>query len=372
MLPEEILFHLLACSVNGWQVDVSVVSGIDAGGWRAVYRLAKAQGVVAVAFDSLQNLPKDLLPPQPLLLNWIGTTVAIENGQKRRMELSDSFSGNMAEAGLGTIVLKGPAVSRYYPEPLHREFGDLDCLLFRSVGPGAGDIWEGCYESGNVAAERAGAKVKRDHYKHSHIKYRGLEIENHQFALAVRGHSDKKALERHLRSIIENGKLTQIGESRLYCPPADFDALFLTAHAQSHFLFETIKLRHLLDWVLFLKAESGNIDWTEFWKWCRVIHADRLVCCFNHIAVTRFGLEPEYAPIIPFDGMEALARRILDDIFESDTINNRGYGPFRTRMALLRRFCTSSWKYTSLCGMSVVGEFLKTVWGFVADRTPRI
>lgn len=50
----------------------------------------------------------------------------------------------------------------------------------------------------------------------------------------------------------------------LYMPSANFNALFLTAHAMNHFLYESIKVRHVLDWALFIKTEHDNVDWTIF------------------------------------------------------------------------------------------------------------
>jgi hypothetical protein len=70
--------------------------------------------------------------------------------------------------------LKGIAVSSYYPNPLHREFGDLDCYLFEQLGSKI--IWNNAYEKGNIAAEIVGADVRRGLYKHSHIKFKNFEI----------------------------------------------------------------------------------------------------------------------------------------------------------------------------------------------------
>lgn len=39
----------------------------------------------------------------------------------------------------------------------------------------------------------------------------------------------------------------------LETPPDLFNALFLTKHAQGHFLTEGIPLRHLCDWAILLK-----------------------------------------------------------------------------------------------------------------------
>lgn len=64
----------------------------------------------------------------------------------------------------------------------------------------------GQYEFGNLLAERWGASVKRDFYKHSHIRYKGLVVENHQFCTAIRGSRRAKDFER----LCKNAYITAI------------------------------------------------------------------------------------------------------------------------------------------------------------------
>ena len=39
-------------------------------------------------------------------------------------------------------------------------------------------------------------------------------------------------------------------------PPPIFNAIFLTYHAQAHFLEEGLRLKQLLDWAMFLKRDA--------------------------------------------------------------------------------------------------------------------
>ena len=146
-------------------------------------------------------------------------------------------------------------------------------------------------DNGYLLAEKLGGSVKRHHYKHSHIALHGLIIENHQFALPVRGNNVFKDAERHLRNLLSQGPIAKIADTNLLCPPASFNALFLIIHSLNHFLYESIKFRHILDWALFLRAEYENIDWEDLMQWCKRLNATRFVYCFNYISKKYLGLD---------------------------------------------------------------------------------
>lgn len=61
------------------------------------------------------------------------------------------------------------AFAQYYPNPLHRECGDLDCYMM------------GKKEVGDKITVELGGAMEEAGYKHSHLTYKGLTIENHLF-----------------------------------------------------------------------------------------------------------------------------------------------------------------------------------------------
>ena len=191
------LFALLRAGVRSG--DTPDIGGSTDDRWRELYTAASSQGVSALVWDGIRRLPPESQPSRELRLRWAYNVERIEHryGQQRRRaaELAAAY----AEAGIRTVVLKGFAVSRLYPVPEHRPCGDLDCFL-------CGD-----YERGNRVAEQVGAEVKRDFYKHSHIVFRGLTVENHRFCTAVRGSRRAKRFERHLQRLLVEGPLSYDG-----------------------------------------------------------------------------------------------------------------------------------------------------------------
>ena len=257
---------------------------------------------------------------------------------------SVEFAEVMKREGLQTMVMKGLALSDYYPNPWHREYGDLDCYLYRLCNGYI--VWEGCYENGNCLAEKAGYKVKRGYYKHSHITFKGLEVENHQYALSIKDGPEVKDLERELRrQVATPERLERIAQTHLYRPSADFTALFLTAHSLSHFLFESIKLRHVLDWAFFVKAEQKHVDWDNFWQWCERMKYTRFVMCLNYICMTCLNMELPQGLQRSDKEVPKLSERVMADILDGYSLYSQNHSDLKRRILIARSYLKSFWKF---------------------------
>lgn len=336
--------------------------------WPSLYRLAAEQGVLAIAWDGLQRLVEagglatEQLPDRRLKLQWAFSAEQIEKRYCKQEQTARELAAAFAERGIDLYVLKGLAVSSYYPLPHHRECGDLDCFLMHGS--------ESAYEVGNCLAEELGADVKRGYYKHSHIRFKGLMVENHQFCTAIRGRKERKAFERHLRELLLQGETRYIGSSKLIQPSADFTALFLTAHGLQHFLSEGIKLRHILDWALLLQAEQEHINWSEFYAWCDRMHFTKFVHALTAIAVDELGLEIRCSEIVCTGPYK---ERVLDDVlyYGHSVFNTKG-SSMRKRWMLVQNNLKSRWKYRELCDTSAFAELLRAIWAFLFERNPKI
>lgn len=360
----DILFALLRCALNGEVVDAEVYQELTAEEWRQLFCTAAQQGVVAIVYDVVAQLPKELQPQRKVNIQWALSVEAIENRHELQRKTSALLANLWAEQGIQTIVMKGLAIGTYYPRPEHRECGDLDCFLTIDGTSSDG------YEIANRLCEQIGAKVSRDYYKDATIKYRGLLVENHQFYLPVRGSRKVKALERHLRKIALDGKISYVPDTKLIVPSPDFNALFLTMHGLNHFLSEGIKLRHILDWALLLKAEQDNINWEEFYHWADKMHMTRFADALTAISVEHFGLQitnPAIHTTSPY------AERVLEDtLYKSNGVFNKGYSPWKARFVQVKNKFSFGWKYHKIYQKSVLVELLKSGWAFCFERTPKL
>lgn len=349
-----------------------------------LYGLSAKHGVLAIVWDAVCTLAKEggiapeQMPDKVLKLQWALSAENIERRYRKQAALAKELAQIYDENGITTIVLKGLSISGYYPIPEHRECGDLDCLLIKvsdtkqddTLATSTNGLPISCYDEGNQVAKNMGAKVERGFYKHSHINYKGLMVENHAFCTAVRGSRDRKALERHLQRLLVNKPLTRLGGTHLYRPCADFNALFLMAHSFGHFLSEGIKLRHILDWAYLLQAEQDNIDWESFYKWCDRLHYTKFADAITVISIKHLGLIITNQAI---HQQSELADKVLDDVINGNrSINNTDASKFMKRLMIIRNHLFGGWKYRELYEKSAFVETMKMVLAFFTDRKPKI
>ena len=357
MTTRSVLYALLRSALFDFRPSLEEFDGLSATDWEEVYRLSREQGVGAVVAEALGRLPEGIEVPSKVKMKWIMSMLNVEKWYRRQYAAASDFARYMADNGVSTLVLKGIAVSRYYPVPSHRECGDLDCFLGKD------------YEKGNLLCEAIGATVKRDYYKHSHIRYKGLEIENHQFCIGVRGCRHHKRLESHLRRISSEDGINRIGDTCLISPSADFNALFLTVHGMTHFLTEGIKLRHVCDWALMLKHEQEKIDWKSFYQWCDALHFTEFATALTDISVRCLGLKL-HVPDIRTGSIHS--ERILADCFISQGLFNKGYSPWKSRLLSIWMRFRSLWKYHKVYRQSFAASLMRQVLGFVFERNPQL
>lgn len=352
-----LLLYLVGCGLKFREIDPNLIVDISESRWERIYNIAQEQGVLAIVFDAIENVLIPIGLTKKLKFKWIAAVHLRENNYKKQYNTAVELASAFKKEGIKTAVLKGLSISTYYPKPAYREFGDFDCFL--------GDN----YEAGNCIAEKLGAKVERDYYRHSHIIYKTQMVENHQFCVGVRGSRQMKEFEKHLHQIMYKETEFIDENNVLVRPSCDFNALFLTSHAMTHFLVEGIKLRHICDWAVLLHHEQRNIDWQNFYQWTNKLHYTRFANTITSIANAYLGLGIENASV---KQEEKYVDLVLDDIFRSNSLFNKGYGIWRSRFTSIKNKFMSLWKYHKIYQQSACKTIMVQVLGFLFDRNPKL
>jgi hypothetical protein len=355
MQIDNTLFHLLRIALGTEQAEGKEITATSIS-WQAVYALARKQGVLAIAFDGLTKLfehNKEFAKsfPQSLKLQWINAVLNIENRYEHSRSVCAEIAAKWAEQGIKTLCLKGLAFSTYYPVPNHRECGDFDCYLYDD------------YAKGNAIARELGAKVVEEMYKHSEIIYRKVMIENHRFIVAVRNGKKTKALHNLLDEIARCEARETIFDTDIEMPSPMFNALFLNHHSLTHFLSEGIRLRHILDWAMFIEKEQDNLDWERFYALCDEFNMRAFVDCTTAIAVQVCGIRLTN-PHITISS--TYVEQVLSSIIYGDeSIFSQNIGAWHKRLLLVRNLFASKWKYEAFDGQGVFSKFVSLVWGYL-------
>ena len=317
--------------------------------WRALYRVCVVQGVTAVVFDFVKTLPKSEAPDMALLMEWLSAATAVEQTMRRMQITAEEFAEEMERREIPVVVLKGLAFAQYYKNPLHRECGDLDCYMM------------GKKEAGDLAALELGGTREEAGYKHSHLSFKGLTIENHRFFTDFDNTPTGMLTEQVLGELIQEEQ-TYIGDSKLSCPSANFNALFLLKHTQSHFIDEGIRMRHVLDWALFLRAKQEEVDWSKVMPMLETTRTAQFAGVMTAIAVRSLSIEVLNKGLLTLASNAELkmVEAVLADIMgEQPAIYVNGL--WHKTKRILRRF-RRMWKYRSLASES----YPRMVWNAFA------
>ena len=348
-------FHILLSIVNDTSVDWSQFNHFTPRDWEFFYALSKRQGIVAIIFEAIKSIPKEIAPPKPITMRWISHALSIEEQMKKKEAAAVVFAEKLSKKGIQTVVLKGLAYASYYPNPYHRESGDLDCYLM------------GKKEEGDKITVEIGGKMEEAGYKHSHLYYKGLTIENHNFLTSFDNTKLGIRTEQLLQEQIIEG-YRPIGDTKLQNPSADFNALFLIKHAQRHFIKEGISIRHLLDWTFFLKAESQNVNWEKVihvMQECRILEFAKVM---TRLCIEQLGMKIDIAELSsPMKISDAVLADILGgqpDLFHENFVQKI--------CRIIRRFYRM-WKFRSLADES----YCRLVWNSLAfssylKRNPKL
>lgn len=330
--------------------------------WDEILLNSQKQGVRGLVYEALEtvkqkNIDVKAFPHRLQIMQCYAQTVQVEKMYAQHQALAKEVAGLWARHGIKTIVFKGMAHGRYYPKAEHREFGDFDCYLIDGQGRCA-------YAKGNEVARESGLAVDDGWYKHSHIAYKQITIENHRFFTSARRGGTDMALHKYMVEQIGDGsQLERLDGTDIYVLPLEAEGLFMLYHSLTHFLVEGINLRHFVDWACWIKANQDKLRWSDFYAQCRRFRLDGFVDVLNTIATKYLGvvLHDEMA----FADSKYAERTMESALHDDSSIYNRGKGRWYERCHVIGNAFKYSWKYRDVAHYSISGYLWQFVKGFV-------
>lgn len=282
------------------QPEERLFEGATSDDWTALYRAAMSQALVALCFDGMNRLPIPLRPPRTLYLQWAAKTAQVEAANRKLNGVLQEVVSLYQAHGLQPAILKGQGMAACYPDPLHRQCGDID---FYAGGEEA--------RQGNQLLLGVGAtKDAEASYKHTCFEWKGVHLESHNIVARLNSPRANRHFQRLVRQWHPQGILTRQG---IPVPPPQFDALFIFLHAFSHFLNSGIGLRQLCDWSRLLWYEKERIDLALLEKELRQAGLLKAACAFGALAIHRLGLPRECLPFA-VESDSRLEERLLEEI----------------------------------------------------------
>lgn len=249
-------FELLQLALGNREALSAVLTDKE---WCEIYEESQRQAVSGVALHGLEKLTKEQMPPQELLLQWIGTSQIISQRNavmdKRCVKLLD----RLKEADIRGAILKGQGIAQLYGEELRtlRQPGDID-------------VYVDCGLEGALAFAKAQGQTEVDwDYKHLHLKiWDDTEVEMHYRVEVLLNLRKNRRLQRwfkeHEKSLFnqdgilkENTNNTNITNG-FVMPSVEFNVFYILLHIYRHFLYEGVGLRQIVDYYFVLRTVHGE------------------------------------------------------------------------------------------------------------------
>ena len=325
--------------------------------WDEVLEMASFQGVLPIVLQKLNETnPKGGTPMgKEQLLQWIGVTLQNEQNYKLRLYVMRSLAKLFGQEGIDIVFLKGASLAQLYPNPEWRVFSDIDYYLY------------GQSERGVKVMAQNGIENENYYHHHTQASLNGILLENHYDFVERVNHKCDIILDDALKALAEKEgrsvKATFLGDGikNAYVMTPTMNAIFLMRHMSAHFVGETIPLRMLYDWALFLKHHAKDVDW-----WLVMDLYDRsgmteFAGLIQYLLKTKLSVEYVECPVFPFD--EEKARKLWQSIFYPSEQDPYKKFSFRYYIFEAKTFLKNRWKHKIVYpGESYAWLFCKYAW----------
>lgn len=338
---EVMLFALLKGSLHNEVLQLDCFRQVTQEDWQVCYDTAVKHGVLALAWDGLMLLPKELHPSKQLKFQWAMNVEKYEAKHQRycrtAAELLDFYQKN----GIAAVQMKGVGLASTYNKPSHREGGDIDIYTYSA------DTSKMSHELANKLANELMAQQEIDvdyshSVKHSNFYFKGIPVENHKWFVNIDVNPKfLTQLNNILFKVLEPQKATLLdGECSIPVPSAMFNTLFLSYHSFQHF-GAGLALHHLYDWANHIKRNGIHLP-DEITEPSFL----RSIAAFTHLCNRYLGTDVDISRM-PQD-YKQLSELMLQEMF---------HPKYKTRVPYKNPIAVVFYKFTRVLHASKLREY---------------
>ena len=285
---------------NPEDLDHSKLESLSTEQWLELHQLSLRQGVCAIVLDAIMEAKIDI--PRPIKMRFISSTDKIEKKYYKKVKIAQKLKEIYSEHNIKMMILKGIGLAQLYPVPHHRPCSDIDIWLFGKQ-----------IEGDKILREKFNISISQSHHHHTVFHINGEMVENHYDFIEQHSRSSKAAIEKHLKELSnqEQEYCVNIDGTDFYIPDPNLNIFFLIMHSGAHFAAEHISIRHLIDWALFLKHYSPEVNWELLLKSADKFGFRPFLECMNSMCITLIGM-PESLAVCKMNNSEIVAKAVED------------------------------------------------------------
>lgn len=222
---------------------------LNAEEWNGLYKQVARQSLLGVVFYALQRAYPDIEQriPKDLYLRWFYQAEAIRGLNQTHYELSKKLTALFAERGARSVILKGQANSRIYPDKFIRQTGDVDIWVAGGRDKVVSLLSQmGLLENAKFSAHEV--TLPRDVF--------GVDVEVHfNYIYDCRNPFANKRLKQILSYEIESPVAVDEGFN---VASNKFSLLMQLSHIRKHLLGQGVGLRQIMDYAVLLQSSNES------------------------------------------------------------------------------------------------------------------
>jgi hypothetical protein len=321
-----------------WETEVRLLpyGEVD---YDEVLQLATEQSVVGLVAAGMEHVV-DTAIPQEIALQFIGTTLQLEQWNQAMNGFIAEMVKKLREADIYALLVKGQGVAQCYERPLWRASGDVDLFLNGNDYRRAKDVL--CPIASSVEEEGA-------YSKHLSMSIDEWTVELHGTLRSGLWASLDNQLDNLQKEVFFNDKVRiwVNGNTQVFLPGVDEDVVFVFSHILQHFFKEGVGLRQICDWCRLLWTHKDSLDLELLESRLRAAKLITEWKAFSSFAINYLGMPEEVMPFYSNSKCwRRKASRILGFVLETESFGaNRDYS-YQKKHSYIVYKAISFWRHT--------------------------
>lgn len=230
---------LLAIQKSLWNIENQFPADAD---WDAVLEEAENQTVLGLVINTV---------PDEYREKWKNKATAITASNIRGLYTERELVELLQRAGIPVAILKGTAASVYYPVPLRRSMGDIDCIVPKDR-----------FEEANQLLMDHGFHFVSEHSLKRHNSYK-------KDSVTIELHYHFSYTDLDVEAFIDAGwnqlEWKTVDGVEFPMLPKLANGLVLLAHMLHHFK-TSLGLRQAIDWMMYVSCVLDDAFWNAEFK----------------------------------------------------------------------------------------------------------
>ena len=242
-------FELVRAGLWEKEARLSQFGDVD---YEEIMRLAEEQSVIGLVTAGLEHVV-DVKVPQEWLLQFIGSTLQLEQQNKDMNMFVAELTEKLRKAGVYAVLVKGQGVAQCYEKPLWRASGDVDLFLSDDNFEMARDFLT------PLASE---VETENKYERHLAMTIDSWVVELHGSLRCGLSARIDRVLDNIKRNTFNEGNVRSWmnGKTQVFLPIVENDGLYVFTHILSHFYKGGVGLRQVCDWCRLLWAYRESVN----------------------------------------------------------------------------------------------------------------